>query len=395
MTWVRVPEGSGFGLENLPYGVFSRPGELRRIGVRVGDHVLDMAGLALDGTLPEASWAARSSLNRLFGEGPEHWAHIRQRIVEFLTEDHYRPLVEPRLVPVEDVSLHLPVDVADYVDFYASEQHATNLGNILRPNTPPLLPNWKHLPVGYHGRAGTVIGSGVDVVRPNGQRKIGDFGPSERLDFEAELGFLVGAPSDGPVAVGDFSKHVFGVVLVNDWSARDIQAFEYQPLGPFLGKSFATSISPWVVPLDALGAARIDGPEQDPEPQPYLRTAQPSGLDIQFEIELNGHVVSRPPYAGMYWSPAQMLAHMTVNGAPARTGDLYASGTVSGPDKNQRGSLIELSWNGDEPLELPDGTTRAFLEDGDTLTIRATAPGANNTTISLGEVTATITPARP
>jgi fumarylacetoacetase len=395
MTWVRVPEGSGFGLENLPYGVFSRPGELRRIGVRIGDHVLDMAGLALDGTLPEASWAARSSLNRYFGEGPEHWAHIRQRIVEFLTDDDYRPLVEPRLVPVADISLHLPVDVADYVDFYASEQHATNLGNILRPNTPPLLPNWKHLPVGYHGRAGTIVASGVDVARPNGQRKIGDFGPSERLDFEAELGFLVGAPSDGPVAVGDFAKHVFGVVLVNDWSARDIQAFEYQPLGPFLGKSFATSISPWVVPLDALGAARIEGPAQDPEPQPYLRTAQPSGLDIQIEIELNGHVVSRPPYSGMYWSPAQMLAHMTVNGAPARSGDLYASGTVSGPEKDQRGSLIELSWNGDEPLELPDGTTRAFLEDGDTVTIRAFAPGANNTTISLGEVTTTITPARP
>jgi fumarylacetoacetase len=305
--------------------------------------------------------------------------------------------------PVEEVELRLPFEVADYVDFYTSEHHAANLGRMMRPNSEPLLPNWKHLPVGYHGRAGTVVVSGTDIIRPCGQRKgPGDpapvFGPSVRLDVEAELGFVVGvgSPLGRPVPVGDFAGHVFGAVLVNDWSARDLQAWESQPLGPHLGKSFATSVSPWVVPLAALAAARVPLPGQDPEPLPYLRGSEDWGLDVELAVAWNGEIVSRPPYAAMYWSPAQMLAHMTVNGASTRTGDLFASGTISGTERGQRGAFIELTWGGAEPVTVK-GEQRTFLHDGDTVTITASAPGtaAGGSRIGFGEVTATILPARP
>jgi fumarylacetoacetase len=312
--------------------------------------------------------------------------------------------VEPCLVPRAEAELHLPFEVADYVDFYASEHHATNVGLIFRPGAEPLTPNWKHLPIGYHGRAGTVVVSGTPVVRPSGQRKVPAdpapvHGPTRRLDIEAEVGFVVGTPTSlgDRVALADADAHVFGVCLVNDWSARDLQAWEYVPLGPFLGKSFATSVSPWVVPLDALAPARTRPPVRGPEPLPYLddRAADPPyGLDLSLEVRLNGEVIARPPFSGMYWTYAQMLAHMTVNGASLRTGDLYASGTVSGPERGTRGSLIELTWNGDEPLRLADGTTRSFLEDGDEVTISATAPAGNGTRISLGEVTGRVEPAR-
>ena len=288
----------------------------------------------------------------------------------------------------------------DDVDFYASEHHASNVGRIFRPGGEPLTPNWKHLPIGYHGRSGTVVVSGTPVTRPRGQRR-GEqgptFGPSQRLDFEAEVGYVVGAgsPPGVPVTTDAFADHVFGAFLVNDWSARDIQAWETVPLGPFLAKSFATSISPWVVPLDALEQARVSPPPQDPEPLPYLADTDKWGLDLALEVRLNGHVVSRPPYVGMYWTPAQMLAHMTVNGASARTGDFYASGTVSGPAREQRGCLLELSWGGAEPLALPDGSVRAFLEDGDEVTITATAPGADGTRIGFGEVTGRILATAP
>src|SRR5690606_15622952 len=302
--------------------------------------------------------------------------------------------------PVDEVRLHLPVEVGDYVDFYASEHHATNLGKLFRPGAPPLMPNWKHLPVGYHGRAGTVILSGTDIVRPCGQRKAPDqdtptFGESQRLDIEAELGFIVGTGSElgTPVPVDEFGQRVFGVVILNDWSARDIQSWEYVPLGPFLGKSFATSISPWVVPLLALESARVDTPKQDPEPLPYLRETSPWGLDIDLEVELNGQVVSRPPYREMYWSPAQMLAHMTVNGASSRTGDLFASGTISGPERDQRGAFIEITWGGKEPLQV-GGEERTFLQDGDEVVLRATAPGAGGGRIGFGEVRTRILPAK-
>jgi fumarylacetoacetase len=373
----------GFGIDHLPYGVFSVAGGPRRVGVRYGDGVLDLH--AATGR-PEFD---QPSLNAFMALGPEVWRQTREQVPG---------LVEGAdLVPLADAVLHLPVEVADYVDFYCSLHHATNVGRIFRPDSEPLTPNWRHLPIGYHGRAGTVVVSGTPVTRPSGQRKSPDepaptYGPSRRLDIEAELGFVVGAPSElgSAVPFTGLADHVFGVTGLNDWSARDIQAWEYVPLGPFLGKSFATSISPWVTPLAALDAAWVELPAQVPEPLPYLGPGATRGLDIAVEIDLDGEVVSRPPYRSMYWSPAQMLAHMTVNGASLRTGDLYASGTISGPEPDQRGSFLELSWGGKEPFA--DG--RTFLEDGDEVTIRYSAPSTTGGRLTLGEVTGRIEPAR-
>ncbi|HWG01216.1 MAG TPA: fumarylacetoacetase [Trebonia sp.] len=402
---------SGFGLDNLPYGVFSGPGlaDAPRVGVRLGDSVIDLAAALGDDVF------AAPALNPFMAQGPERWAEVRSRLTDLLSAAGGVP--DAAVHPLAAVTPHLPFAVADYVDFYASEHHAANLGRLFRPGAPPLLPNWKHLPVGYHGRAGTVVVSGTDIVRPRGQRRGSDsgpasgspsgpasgspsgpvFGPSTRLDIEAELGFVVGAGSSlgSPVPIDAFESHVFGAVLVNDWSARDIQSWEYVPLGPHLGKSFATSVSPWVVPLAALAAARVPLPPQDPAPLPYLRASSAwgrSGLDIDLAVAWNGEVVSRPPYRSMYWSPAQMLAHMTVNGAALRTGDLYASGTISGPERAQRGAFIELTWGGAEPV-LVNGERRTFLEDGDEVVITATAPGLSGGRISFGEVRGTIRPA--
>lgn len=313
-----------------------------------------------------------------------------------MTVPSHQETITPYLHPLSSVTLHLPFEVADYVDFYASENHARNVGRIFRPDAPdPLTPNWKHLPIGYHGRAGTVVVSGTDVVRPSGQRKSPAdpapvFGPSVRLDIEAEVGFVVGAPSTmgTPVPLADFREHVFGLCLLNDWSARDIQAWEYVPLGPFLGKSFATSVSAWITPLDALEDSRIAPPERTHELLPYLDDSaeEPGGYDLRITVAINGHTVSEPPFSTMYWTAAQQLAQMTANGASLRTGDLYGSGTVSGPLERERGSLLELTWNGSDPLELPDGK-RTFLEDGDEVTLSAWAPGADGTRVGLGEVT--------
>jgi fumarylacetoacetase len=396
-TWVEGATGSLFDVDNLPWGVFSLPGEEPRVGVRIGDLVLDVAPVAAAEMLDVHHVFQERSLNPLMAEGRQVRASLRTWLTGLLTDETERDLVEPHLLPLTEVTLHLPVEVADYVDFYASLDHATNVGRMFRPDAEPLLPNWRHLPVGYHGRAGTVVASGTDVIRPQGQsRAPGEeapsYGPSRRLDIEAELGFVVGSPSQlgEPVPTDHFADHVFGVVGLNDWSARDIQAWEYVPLGPFLGKSFATSISHWVTPLEALEAAWVDLPGQEPEPLPYLSPGRTQGLDIDVEVVLDGEVVSRPPYRSMYWSPAQMLAHLTVNGASVRTGDLYASGTISGPERDQRGSLLELSWGGKEPF----GDGRTFLEDGDTVTLRYTAPGTGGGRLALGEVTGTILPAR-
>jgi fumarylacetoacetase len=396
-TWVDGAAGSLFDVDNLPYGVFSLAGEETRVGVRIGDHVLDLAPVAAAEMLDVHHVFEESTLNPLMAEGPQVAASIRQWITGLLTDETERGLVEPHLLPLDEVELHLPVEVADYVDFYCSLEHATNVGRIFRPDAEALLPNWRHLPVGYHGRAGTVVASGTDVVRPSGQRKPPDadaptYGPSARLDIEAELGFVVGSPSAlaSRVGVDDFAQHVFGLVGLNDWSARDIQAWEYVPLGPFLGKSFATSISRWVTPLAALDAAWVELPGQEPEPLPYLQGSAARGLDIDVEVELNGEVVSRPPYASMYWSPAQMLAHMTVNGASLRTGDLFASGTISGAEREQRGSFLELSWGGKEPF----GDGRTFLQDDDHVVLRYTAPGTGGGRIALGEVAGTVLSAR-
>lgn len=400
-SWVDGAAGSLFDLDNLPFGVFSRADQSPRVGARIGDFVLDLAPVAeLGDPASELAAAWRTpSLNAFMAMGPGQWSTARRWIDEVLRNDAHRERTAPHLHPLDEVELHLPIEVGDYVDFYASEQHASNVGRIFRPDQAPLLPNWKHLPVGYHGRAGTVVASGTGIIRPCGQRKaptddVPSYGPSRRLDIEAELGFVVGSGTalGERVPTADFAAHTFGVVGLNDWSARDIQAWEYVPLGPFLGKSFATSISHWVTPLAALDAAWTDLPGQDPEPLPYLAVGERAGLDIDVEVVLNGTVVSRPPYASMYWSPAQMLAHTTVNGASVRTGDLWGSGTISGSAPDQRGSFLELSWGGQEPF-LVDGVARTFLEDGDEVTLRYTARGTSGGRIALGEVTGRVLPA--
>ncbi|WP_405449225.1 fumarylacetoacetase [Streptomyces achromogenes] len=394
-----VPEGDPFGPHNLPYGVFSPLGSTeRRIGVRLGNHVLDAGAAAAAVGSPHQALLAAPTLNPLLAAGRATWSEIRRAVTSWVTDPAHRPTVEPLFHPLSEVTPHLPFDVADYVDFYASEHHARNVGQIFRPDAEDsLTPNWKHLPIGYHGRAGTVVVSGTDVVRPAGQRKgpadpAPVFGPSVRLDIEAEVGFVVGVPSrqGRPVALGDFREHVFGLCLLNDWSARDIQAWEYVPLGPFLGKSFATSVSAWITPLEALEHARVAPPERTHPLLPYLDDTasgvEPGGYDLRISVAVNGHVVSEPPFSTMYWTAAQQLTHMTVNGASLRTGDLYGSGTVSGPAEDQRGSLLELTWNGRDPLELPDGK-RAFLLDGDVVTLSAWAPGPDGRRVGLGEVT--------
>ncbi|RYJ19999.1 fumarylacetoacetase [Streptomyces sp. L-9-10] len=397
-------EGDPFGPHNLPYGVFSTADEpdRRRLGVRIGDHVLDAGAAAHALGSPYAALLARPSLNPLMAAGRTAWRDVRRALTAWVTVPAHRADIEPLLHPLGSVTLHLPYEIADYVDFYASEHHATNVGRIFRPDGDALPANWKHLPIGYHGRAGTIVVSGTDVTRPSGQRKapadpVPVFGPSAKLDIEAEVGFVVGTPSrqGGPVDQASFRDHVFGLSLLNDWSARDIQAWEYVPLGPFLGKSFATSVSAWVTPLEALDAARVAPPARTTELLPYLDDSddeEPGGFDLRISVALNGQVVSEPPFSTMYWTAAQQLTHMTVNGASLRTGDLFASGTVSGAAREQRGSLLELTWNGTEPLELPAGK-RTFLEDGDEVTLTAWAPGPDGTRVGLGEVRGRIVPA--
>ncbi|HEU5033283.1 MAG TPA: fumarylacetoacetate hydrolase family protein [Mycobacteriales bacterium] len=363
-----------------------------RIVARAGEWVVELALLAELGVLASDPAWRQPSLNAFLAQGATVWRSTGARLAELIDDLHSptagsRDRLEPALHHRDDVTMLLPVAVGDFVDFYASEQHATNLGRILRPGQDPLPPAWRHLPIGYHGRSGTIVVSGTPVRRPCGQRRDPsgrpEFGPSRRLDVEVEVGFVVGAGSvqGVPVPVEDFDQHVFGVCLVNDWSARDIQAWETQPLGPFLGKSFATSISPWVVPLSALPAARRPARSAAAGVMPYLRETQPWGLALDLELEVNGEVRARPPYSSMFWSPAQMLAHLTVNGASVRTGDLYASGTVSGDRPDQLGSLIELTGNS------------AFLADGDEVVIRGTAPGPDGDVIDLGEVRGEIRPA--
>jgi len=365
------------------FGAFSTEGGARRVGFRVGESVLDLAAAGL-GAVFEAP-----TLNPFLALGRSAWEDVLTRVEELLSTG-------ADLLPLTDVVPHLPFEVGDYVDFYSSLEHASNMGRLFRPDTDPLLPNWRQLPVGYHGRAGSIVVSGTPVVRPCGQAKAPGqtapaFGPSRKLDVELELGFVVGVPSllGEPVPGTAFRDHVFGVTLVNDWSARDLQAWEYQPLGPFLGKSFATSVSAWVTPLALLEDRLVPPRAQDPEPLPYLRVPGDWALDLDLEVELSGSLVSRTNARGLYWTGPQQLAHLTVNGASIRTGDLFASGTISGPDRGTEGSLLELTSNGAEPLLLADGSTRTFLEDGDEVVLRGRAGD-----VELAEVRGTILPAR-
>ena len=391
-SWVRDPafaKDQPFGPQTLPYGVIDA-GDGPRVAVRVGDHALDLTTVDLGDLAPLVSGP---SLDGLLAATRVEWSALRARVVELVTQPGTP--AGAALVPLSDVRMSLPFTVGDYVDFYCSRYHAENVGRIMRPNTDPLLPNWTHLPVGYHGRSGTVVVSGTPVERPHGQRRgtpLPKFGPTGLLDVEAEVGFVCGGPIARRIPTTAVAEHVFGVVLVNDWSARDIQGWEYQPLGPFLGKSFATSISAWVTPLEALAMARVHVPPVDHPRLPYLEEDSPWGLDLRLAIEWNGTVVSRPNFSDMAYSCAQQLAHMTVNGATVRPGDLFASGTVSGPEKSQRGCFLELSWGGKEPISV-NGAKRTFLEDGDTVVITATAPGEDGSIVGIAPVEGTVLPA--
>jgi fumarylacetoacetase len=351
------------------------------------------------------------NLDALMSAGRPTWQALRARLQDLLSEGGDADLTDDDVVrgrglhPIDGLTLVQPFTVADYVDFYCSINHATNMGRILRPDDEPLLDNWRHLPVGYHGRAGTVAVSGTDVVRPNGLRAGPDaptFGPTRRMDFELEVGMVVGAGSSigRPVEVDAFDEHVFGLCLVNDWSARDIQGYEYRPLGPFLGKSFLTSIAPWVLPLDAVAPAFTVAPAQEPTPVAYLRAERNWALPIRLEVLLQTAAmrergedpvtIATTDFVDTYWTFAQMLAHATVNGASLRVGDLFASGTVSGTEPGTYGSMMELSWGGQQPLELPSGETRTFLQDGDAVTLRGVTTLPDGTAVGWADVTGTV-----
>ena len=398
--WIDGVDGSGFSLAHLPYGVAEIDGG-SHIVTRVGNYVLDLYGTASDGVFGGelGDLLAAASLNPLMSAGKRTWQSLRAQLVQLLSDPQQTTVIAPRMLAVDTVELRMPFEVADYVDFYSSEQHAKNVSEIFGRDAPYLPEHWHHMPIAYHGRSGTVVVGGTPIRRPEGQRRPKDaayptHGPSRRLDIEAEVGFVVGTGSElgRPVSADSLGDHVFGVVLVNDWSARDLQAWESVPLGPFLGKSFATSISPWVTPLEALQQARRPIRTQSPAVLPYLHDLESWCLDLSLEISVNGTVISEPPFATHYWSPGQQLAHLTVNGASLRTGDLFASGTVTGPAQRQRGSLLELTWGGRDPITMADGTERTFLDDGDTVTIRATAPDMTGGRLTLGEVVGRIEP---
>jgi fumarylacetoacetase len=402
-SWVSVPPGSDFPIQNLPYGVFS-DGYSTRCGIAIGTSVFDLAqaeavGVFMNTGLSRDTFRA-DSLNTFLSHSRGVWSAVRSRVADLLTSDNAEGQTfceEHDLIIDHEVQLHLPVVIGDYVDFYSSLQHATNVGRMFRPDDEPLLENWKHLPVGYHGRSGTIVADGTPITRPAGQHRASggpSFGPTEKLDIELEVGFITGMGHDlgESIDVDDAEHHIFGLCLVNDWSARDIQAWEYVPLGPFLGKSFATTISPWIVPIEALAPFRVAAQSQKPAPLPYLRADAPEAIAIDLRVDMTPAggtptTIIETSFTNMYWTMAQQLAHATVNGATVRPGDLFASGTVSGPDPAEFGSLLERSWNGTQPITLADGSQRTFLEDGDTVTMtgRCAAPGA----VSLGFGTCT------
>ena len=426
-SWVTSANqaGTDFPIQNLPLGVFSRgEGDRRRVGVAIGDQILDLEAVLeaklLEGDARTAAAACSSgSLNDLMSLGRSFARALRHRVSELLHDEDSSirdaGLAGDALVAMGEVRMHLPARIGDYTDFYASVHHATNVGSMFRPDNP-LLPNYKWIPVGYHGRASSVVISGSDVQRPCGQAANDGpppvYGPTDRLDYEVEVGFFVGqANGQGEtVPIGKARDHIFGLCLVNDWSARDIQPWEYQPLGPFLSKSFATSISPWIVTIDALEPFRCpvyERPDGDPAPLPHLNDTDDQafgGITLQLEASLltpamrergeAAHRLSRGNFDQMYWTVAQMLAHHASNGCNLRSGDLMASGTVSGPDKSARGCLLELTWRGSEPLQLPGGEERRFLEDGDELIMRGRCERNGATSIGFGEVRGVILPAR-
>ena len=391
-----------FPLNNLPYGVFSTGSLDPRCGVAIGDRILDVRRAEEAGLTGTSGLFGKPAWNGLMAAGPKAWADFRERLTALLAEGSGdRGKVEPLLVRMSEARLHLPFEVAEYTDFYAGKQHAFNVGTMFRGPENALPPNWLHIPIGYNGRASTVVVSGTEIKRPVGQLKPKDadepyFGPCRRLDIELEMGAIVGTPSSmgEPVSVAEANEMIFGYVLLNDWSARDIQAWEYQPLGPFQAKAFATSISPWIVTRAALKPFAVETPKREKELLPYLKTDFPSLYDIDLEVAMTPgggetKVISHTNYREMYYSSAQQLAHHSSSGCAMRTGDLLGSGTISGPEKENFGSLLEISWGGKEPIDFGNGLTRTFIEDGDTMTLRGAAKG-DGYRIGFGECTGTI-----
>ena len=414
-SFIPVDPNSDFPIQNLPYGVFSARGLAPRVGVAIGDYVLDLWELEQDGRfagLEDGELGVFSSpgLNRFMALGPKIWTETRARISELLSADHpeLRDNEELRtraLVPIAYAKLHMPFTVAGYTDFYSSKEHATNVGVMFRGKDNALQPNWLHMPIGYNGRASTVVVSGTKVRRPRGQLKppnveLPMFGACKRLDFELEMGVVVGQASRMGEMLSEqqAEEMIFGFVLLNDWSARDIQQWEYVPLGPFQAKAFATSISPWIVTREALEPFRLHGPKQDPVPLPYLKQTKPNNYDMELEVGLRATPMNEPQsichtnFKYMYWSSVQQLVHHASSGCAMNVGDLLGSGTISGPEKHQRGSLLEISWNGSEPVELAAGVTRSFLEDGDSLVMRGWCQG-DGYRVGFGAVEGTILPA--
>jgi fumarylacetoacetase len=410
-SFIEIDPGSDFPIQNLPYGVFSANGLMPRVGVAIGDYILDLWELEQDGRLdvgqPGPGTFAAGSLNPFMWLGPKVWTKTRARISELLRHDNPElrdndELRKLALVPMSRAKLHLPFMVSGYTDFYSSKEHATNVGVMFRGKDNALQPNWLYMPIGYNGRASTVVVSGTKVKRPRGQLKppsveVPSFAACKRLDFELEMGVVIGQPSPmgGMLTESQAEEMIFGFVLLNDWSARDIQQWEYVPLGPFLAKAFATSISPWVVTREALEPFRLKGPAQEPVPLDYLKQAKPQNYDLELDVSLRAAGanapagISRTNFKYMYWSSVQQLMHHASSGCAMNVGDLLGSGTISGPEKDQRGSLLEISWNGTEPVELPGGVKRSFLEDGDSLVMRGWCQG-NGYRVGFGEVEGTI-----
>ncbi|MFN6088467.1 MAG: fumarylacetoacetase [Cyclobacteriaceae bacterium] len=412
-SWVEVPAGSDFPIQNLPFGIFKTEYLSPVAGVAIGDHVLDLVYLHengfLDGLGVPVGIFNQRYLNDFIGLGKKKTREVRERISELLQHDNdeLKSNVAAReiaLIPMSEVEMQLPIRIPNYTDFYSSEEHATNVGTMFRDPKNALLPNWKHLPVGYHGRASSIVVSGTDIHRPKGQIKPLDseiplFCPSQKVDFELEMAFITCTETKlgSSISTKDAEEHIFGFVIFNDWSARDIQNWEYVPLGPFLGKNFGSTISPWIVTLDALQPFRVKGPDQFPQVLPYLVANGERNFDISLEVLIKPEqsdetTVSRSNFKYMYWNVNQQLAHHTVNGCNVQVGDLYASGTISGPSPGSFGSMLELTWNGQRPMHLADGTERKFINDGDTVVLRGHAE-KDGVRIGFGECKGKILPA--
>jgi fumarylacetoacetase len=409
MAWLNIPPASDFSLHNIPFGIASIGGECFAC-TRIGDHVVNLHTVAQHGLfqdlVEDITVFSENSLNRMIGLGKPVTAEIRRRLqAAFGAADSPLRHVPEAFHPFRSVQMHVPVEIGDYTDFYSSIEHATNVGRMFRDPDNALLPNWRHIPIGYHGRASSIVISGTPVRRPNGQTKAPDaelptFGPTKRLDFELEVAFVIGKDSalGEPIPIDKAEDHIFGLLLFNDWSARDVQQWEYVPLGPFLAKNFASAVSPWIVTLEALEPFRVQGPEQQPAVLPYLQISGARNYDIHLEVSLTPdsgeeNILSRSNFKYMYWNMCQQLAHHTSNGCNVRIGDLMASGTISGPDRDSLGSMLEITLGGKQPVTLSDGENRAFIQDGDTLTLRGWSE-KGDVRVGFGEVYNTVVPAR-